>query len=100
MFLRGDRNLVPSNAVVGLIVVDDERYLLQLRSQKSGIFYPGHLGLFGGAVDDGESANQALVRELREELGIKFLMHAISPNSASISDSAVMAAYGGGTIRF
>jgi 8-oxo-dGTP pyrophosphatase MutT (NUDIX family) len=71
MFLRGDRNLVPSNAVVGLIVVDDERYLLQLRSQKSGIFYPGHWGLFGGAVDDGESANQALVRELREELGIK-----------------------------
>jgi 8-oxo-dGTP pyrophosphatase MutT (NUDIX family) len=70
-FLRGDRNLVPSNAVVGLIVVDNERYLLQLRSQKSGIFYPGHWGLFGGAVDDGENANQALVRELREELGIK-----------------------------
>ena len=47
-------------------------HLLQLRSQKSGIFYPGHWGLFGGAVDDGESANQALVRELREELGISF----------------------------
>ena len=70
-FLRWDHNLVPSDAVVGLIVVDDERYLMQLRSQKPGIFYPGHWGLFGGAVDDGESAERALVRELHEELGIE-----------------------------
>ena len=71
-FLRRDHNLVPSDAVVGLIVVDDERYLMQLRSQKPGIFYPGHWGLFGGAVDDGEGAEQALVREVHEELGIGF----------------------------
>jgi 8-oxo-dGTP pyrophosphatase MutT (NUDIX family) len=70
-FLRGDRNLVPSDAVVGLIVVDDQRYLMQLRSQKSGIFYPGHWGLFGGAVDAGEDPDQALQRELREELGVE-----------------------------
>jgi 8-oxo-dGTP pyrophosphatase MutT (NUDIX family) len=69
-FLRGDRKLVPSDAVVGLIVIDGTRYLMQLRSQKSGIFYPGHWGLFGGAVDSGEHADAALVRELREELGI------------------------------
>jgi 8-oxo-dGTP pyrophosphatase MutT (NUDIX family) len=70
-FLTGDHDLVPGNAVVGLIVVDDRRYLMQLRSQKSGIFYPGHWGFFGGAVDDGEDADQALLRELREELGIE-----------------------------
>jgi 8-oxo-dGTP pyrophosphatase MutT (NUDIX family) len=70
-FLRGDRDLVPSNAVVGLIVIDDLHYLMQLRSQKAGIFYPGHWGLFGGAVDDGEHADAALERELREELGIE-----------------------------
>ena len=70
-FLKDDRHLVPSDAAVGLIVVDEKRYLMQLRSQKSGIFYPGHWGLFGGAVDAGESADQALLRELREELGIE-----------------------------
>ncbi len=70
-FLKGDHNLVPSHAVVGLIVVDDQRYLMQLRSQKAGIFYPGHWGLFGGAVDAGETADEALERELREELGIE-----------------------------
>jgi 8-oxo-dGTP pyrophosphatase MutT (NUDIX family) len=69
--LKGDHDLVPSNAVVGLIVIDEANYLMQLRSQKAGIFYPGHWGLFGGAVDDDEQADAALVRELREELGIK-----------------------------
>lgn len=70
-FLLGDVNLKPSDAVVGLIVCDDGKYLMQLRSQKAGIFYPGHWGLFGGAVDPGETADAALSRELREELGIE-----------------------------
>jgi 8-oxo-dGTP pyrophosphatase MutT (NUDIX family) len=70
-FLSGDSDLTPSDAVVGLIVCDDGRYLMQLRSQKPGIFYPGHWGLFGGAVDLGENADTALSRELREELGIE-----------------------------
>jgi len=70
-FLRGDHNLVPADAVVGLILIDDQQYLMQLRSQKAGIFYPGHWGLFGGAVDNGENAEGALLRELREELGVE-----------------------------
>jgi len=68
-FLTGDRNLTPADAAVALIVLDDGRYLMQLRSQKAGIFYPGHWGLFGGAVDTGEDFDTALVRELKEELG-------------------------------
>jgi 8-oxo-dGTP pyrophosphatase MutT (NUDIX family) len=62
--------LCPSNAAVALIVDDGGRYLMQLRDQRAGIFYPGHWGLFGGAIEEGETAERALVRELSEELGI------------------------------
>jgi len=56
------------DAAVAVIVLDDGRYLMQLRDDKAGIFYPDSWGLFGGAVDAGETAEQALRRELREEL--------------------------------
>ena len=43
---------------------------MQLRDQKPGIFYPGHWGCFGGALDPGETPETGLRRELREELGV------------------------------
>jgi 8-oxo-dGTP pyrophosphatase MutT (NUDIX family) len=61
--------LKPERAAAALIVIEGQ-YLLQLRDQKSGIFYPGHWGLFGGACDAGESPEQALRREMQEELGL------------------------------
>jgi 8-oxo-dGTP pyrophosphatase MutT (NUDIX family) len=61
-FLLNDAGLQPSDAVVGLIVLPDGRYLMQLRSQKAGFFYPDHWGLFGGAVDPGEGPDEALSR--------------------------------------
>jgi hypothetical protein len=42
--------LRPSDAVAALLVHEDGRYIMQLRDQKEGIFYPGHWGCFGGAV--------------------------------------------------
>jgi 8-oxo-dGTP pyrophosphatase MutT (NUDIX family) len=63
--------LKPGDAVAALIVLEDGRYLMQLRDQKPGIFYPGHWGLFGGGMDPGETVEQALARELEEELGLK-----------------------------
>ena len=69
-FLGGEGHLTPSDAAVALIVLDDGRYLLQHRDQKPGIFYPGHWGLFGGAIDAGETPEAALKRELEEELGL------------------------------
>ena len=68
-FLGGEGNLKPANAAVALIQLEDERYLLQLRDQKPGIFYPGHWGLFGGAMDTAETPQAAVMRELQEELG-------------------------------
>jgi 8-oxo-dGTP diphosphatase len=42
---------------------------LQLRDFKSSILYPGHWGAFGGAVEEGESPEVAIYRELIEEIG-------------------------------
>ena len=70
-FLSDETQLRPSDAVAALIIVGTtSHYLMQLRDQKSGIFYPGHWGLFGGAIDPGESPEASLERELKEELGI------------------------------
>ena len=57
------------NAAAALILLDDGRYLMQLRDDKPGIFYPDHWGLFGGAIESGEDAEGALRREIKEELG-------------------------------
>lgn len=58
----------PADAVAALLVLADGRYVMQLRDAVPGIFYPGHWGCFGGAVEHGEDPVAALRRELREEL--------------------------------
>ncbi|MGA7803419.1 NUDIX domain-containing protein, partial [Bradyrhizobium sp.] len=62
--------LRPGNAVAAIIVVEGQ-YLLQLRDAKRGIFFPSHWGCFGGGIDPGETVEQALARELEEELDLK-----------------------------
>lgn len=66
--LRLKAPLAPKNAVAAIIVLDDGRYLMQARDDIQGIFYPGYWGLFGGAIEKGERAEEALVRELDEEI--------------------------------
>jgi 8-oxo-dGTP pyrophosphatase MutT (NUDIX family) len=61
--------LRPGNAVAAILQVENQ-YLLQLRDNKRGIFFPGHWGCFGGGVEPDESLAQALTRELNEELGL------------------------------
>jgi 8-oxo-dGTP diphosphatase len=48
--------------------LEDGRYVLQLRDDAESIWYPGHWGCFGGAVEPGEDPETALRRELREEI--------------------------------
>lgn len=70
-FVGSGDALRPSDAAVALLVVDDGRYVMQLRDILPHIFYPGHWGCFGGAIEEGESAVAALCRELGEELEFK-----------------------------
>jgi 8-oxo-dGTP pyrophosphatase MutT (NUDIX family) len=67
-FVRAEGPLKPSDAVAALLVREDGRYVMQLRDAKPDIFFPDHWGCFGGAVDAGERPDEALRRELREEL--------------------------------
>jgi 8-oxo-dGTP pyrophosphatase MutT (NUDIX family) len=70
-FLGAENVLSPSNATAAIISLSGKRYLMQLRDQKPNIFYPGHWGVFGGAIDPGETTSQGLQRELREELSLR-----------------------------
>ena len=67
-FLTDNHPLRGEDAVAAIITVEDGRYLMQLRDDIPGIFYPGHWGCFGGAVGHGEDNLDACQRELAEEL--------------------------------
>lgn len=51
------------------ILYHQNQYLMQLRDDIPGIAYPGHWGFFGGHCDPGENPDDAIHRELMEEIG-------------------------------
>ncbi len=58
--------------IAAIILENDHgEFLLYLRDNKPGIPFPDHWDLIGGHVEDGETPEEALVREVREELGIE-----------------------------
>jgi 8-oxo-dGTP diphosphatase len=57
---------------IAAIILENEKgeLLLYLRDNKPGIPFPDHWDLIGGHLEDGETPEEALVREAKEELGI------------------------------
>ena len=57
--------------IAAIILENDNReFLLALRDNKPGIPFPDHWDLIGGHVEEGETPEEALVREVKEELDI------------------------------
>ena len=58
---------------IAAIIFENENgeILLYLRDNKPGIPFPQHWDLIGGHVEEGETPEEALVREVKEELDIE-----------------------------
>ena len=55
--------------IAAIILENDEgEILLYLRDNKPGIPFPNHWDLIGGHVEEDESPEEALIREVKEEL--------------------------------
>ena len=50
---------------------DNREILLYLRDNKPGIPFPMHWDLIGGHIEEGETPEEAMVREVKEELNIE-----------------------------
>lgn len=51
------------------ILHQDDQFLMQLRDEGEGIIFSGLWGFFGGHIEPGESPDEAIRRELLEEIG-------------------------------
>jgi len=58
---------------IAAIILENENgeFLFYLRDDKPGIPFPKHWDLIGGHLEEGETPEEALVREVKEELDIE-----------------------------
>ena len=55
------------NNVLCVIYDDNDRFLMQLRS-KDALVLPGYIGFFGGNIEENEEPDDAIRREIFEEI--------------------------------
>lgn len=61
--------MVSKPEVAIAILYQDNQFLMQLRDNIPGIFYPGYWAFFGGHLEAGEDPTTAVYREIQEEIG-------------------------------
>ncbi len=62
-------DFIPADASAAIIQCEG-KYLLQKRDANPDVIYGGYWGLFGGAIELGETPFQAVIREVLEEINI------------------------------
>ncbi len=70
MFKSDCYNLTVAKEIVKIILLKDNKVLLQHRDSNPNITFPGFWSLFGGEIEKGETPLQAVKREIKEEIGI------------------------------
>lgn len=60
-----------SAVCVPIFFIDNEPYLIFIRRSRKLKRHPGQISFPGGFIEKGESALQAAVREMQEEIGVK-----------------------------
>jgi 8-oxo-dGTP diphosphatase len=75
---------------IAAIIFENEKgeFLLYLRDNKPGIPFPDHWDLIGGHVEEGETPEQALVREVKEELGLELREYTFYKRFACLTGDA------------
>lgn len=71
-------------SVSSILISTEDEFILQLRDNKPDIAQPGMISFFGGGVEDGEEPQDAIVREIEEELSIQ-----LDKNDFSFLDSVI-----------
>ena len=57
--------------IASIALLNEEKFLLQLRDNIPTILAPNHWALLGGGIEQGESPEEAVKREINEEIDCK-----------------------------
>jgi 8-oxo-dGTP pyrophosphatase MutT (NUDIX family) len=71
LLLSDAATLKTSDSVGVVLLTTSNEYLLQRRWNRSGFYFPGYWGLFGGGLKRQEDPETAARREILEELGLR-----------------------------